>query len=417
MSVVLPDPARAFRGLQHALVRRRFALVELRLKIEFVALALLVWSFLFWQARLSLYSLARDHGARGVAIALLAVWLGLALAGGALAAARLWRQLGRGPAGPAWLALPLAPKVILRHLAWEARLQTLWGVALAPPFLIAAVGLVPGWWLPLFAAALLWFALEAARAGCAIAWRLAARAVAPRPGVPPVALLLATAARRAPRIVRRRAHWIRPGVRRALWRKDLLVAWRAPAVRRRLLVAVGAGVLSVLAWLLRFELPVPHAEALAIARVVAFALALYAAATFGEFLIALSAEDPFTLLRALPISVRSMWTVRAALVGAGALALVLAHFLAIWHALSPAALHLYLGWTAAAALMIGVLAVNYGLTLFPRAPAAHRMFTLSLGLAMAASFMLPLSGWIVLATAVAHSARRLPRWERLEDLA
>jgi len=29
--------------------------------------------------------------------------------------------------------------------------------------------------------------------------------------------------------------------------------------------------------------------------------------------------------------------------------------------------------------------------------------------------MLPLSGWVVLLTAVLHSARRLPRWARLEQ--
>lgn len=409
MRETLPDPAPAFRRMQRALVRRRLALIEPRLRIEIAVLAALVWGFVFWQARIGLHAAAHDRGPQGVALVLLAVWLVLALVGGALAATRLWRQLGLGPAGPPWLVLPVQPAVLLRHLAWEARLHALWGVALAPPFLVAATGLVPVWWLPLLAAALLWMSLEAARAGCAVAWRLALRGVAERSDAPPLARLLATAARRDPRAARRRARWRRPGTSGALLAKDLTVAWRAPATRRRLLVAVGAGVLSALVWLLPLEPP--------LARLAAFALALYAAAAFGEFLIALAGEDPFPLIRALPLRVAALWRVRAGLAGAGALALTAAHFFAAARVLPPEPLHLFLWWTALAAAAIGVLAVNYGLTLFPRAPVAHRMFALSLGLAMAASLMIPLSGWVVLATAVAHSARRLPRWPRLEDTA
>jgi len=35
--------------------------------------------------------------------------------------------------------------------------------------------------------------------------------------------------------------------------------------------------------------------------------------------------------------------------------------------------------------------------------------------AVAASVMIPLSGWIVLLSAILHSARRLPHWSRLEE--
>jgi hypothetical protein len=44
------------------------------------------------------------------------------------------------------------------------------------------------------------------------------------------------------------------------------------------------------------------------------------------------------------------------------------------------------------------------------------MYALSLGLSVAASLMIPLMGWFVLITGVIHSARRLGRWSRLEDL-
>jgi len=39
---------------------------------------------------------------------------------------------------------------------------------------------------------------------------------------------------------------------------------------------------------------------------------------------------------------------------------------------------------------------------------------LTLSIAMAASLMIPLLGWILLLTAVIHSARRVPRWSRIE---
>ena len=75
---------------------------------------------------------------------------------------------------------------------------------------------------------------------------------------------------------------------------------------------------------------------------------------------------------------------------------------------------MFLVWSGLATVAITTLGVNYGVTLFPRADVAERLLGLSLGLAIAASVMLPLSGWIVLLTAVLHSARRLGHWSRLE---
>ena len=83
--------------------------------------------------------------------------------------------------------------------------------------------------------------------------------------------------------------------------------------------------------------------------------------------------------------------------------------------MSPDAHRLFLVWLGLATFCVGLLGANYGVTLFPRADVGGRMLLLSLGLAMAASLMIPLLGWVLLLTAVLHSLRRLPRWSRLED--
>jgi hypothetical protein len=109
-----------------------------------------------------------------------------------------------------------------------------------------------------------------------------------------------------------------------------------------------------------------------------------------------------------------VWGARCAWVVLATALLVVAHALGA-QGLSPYALHLFLAWVGAASLAIGVLGVNYGVTLFPRPDLAQRLLGLSLGLAVAASLMIPLLGWVVLLAAVLHSARRLPHWPRLEE--
>jgi hypothetical protein len=150
-----------------------------------------------------------------------------------------------------------------------------------------------------------------------------------------------------------------------------------------------------------------------LARVLAFGLALMAAASLGEWLIALAGADPFPVLRTLPVGPATVWASRVPWVILAAVMLAAGH-LAGARPLHPQALGFFVMWMAAATIALGVLAVNYGLTLYPNETAAQRIYALSLGLAMAASLMIPLMGWIVLLTAVLHSARRLPRWTRLE---
>ena len=97
-----------------------------------------------------------------------------------------------------------------------------------------------------------------------------------------------------------------------------------------------------------------------------------------------------------------------------AAALVLAHA-ASARPLAPEARLVFLVWTGGAALAIALLGANYGVTLFPRAEIAQRLYALSLGLAVAGSLMIPLMGWIVLLAGLIHSALRLPGWTRLEE--
>jgi len=127
-----------------------------------------------------------------------------------------------------------------------------------------------------------------------------------------------------------------------------------------------------------------------------------------------SLRQPVPVLRALPLGAGSIWLGRAAWapLAAGALALVQ---VACARPIYGPALGVLVVWLAAATLAIALLGAHYGITLGARAGAAQRFLMLTLGIAMAASLMVPLMGWIVLFTAVIHSGRRVPRWARLED--
>jgi hypothetical protein len=191
----------------------------------------------------------------------------------------------------------------------------------------------------------------------------------------------------------------------ALWLKDLTLARRPTRAQQRARTLLLAMALSALVWRLPLE---PAAM-----RVLAFGLALASAAALAEWLVELSAADPFTVLRGLPLGAGALWTARVAWALIGAALLVLLHALAV-PALPPPALRVYMVWIGCAALGLGVLGAQYGITLFPRADHAHRVLALTLGLALVASFTIPLLGWVLLLAALIHSARRLPRWSRSE---
>src|SRR5262245_29172798 len=117
--------ARAIRALQRQLVRRRLQWLGARLRLELALIALLLGGFLFWQVRAPFDGLRRAHGPLAVVLVIAIAWLILAVLGASLTAGRHVKSLRSGPAGPAWLALPLEPNVLARHLEWESRTHAL----------------------------------------------------------------------------------------------------------------------------------------------------------------------------------------------------------------------------------------------------------------------------------------------------
>lgn len=406
MSAPIPSQARAFRQLERALTRRRLLQLDPRMRIELALLGLLIAGFLFWQVRVPLDGLVRARGTLAGLEVVATAWLVLGLLGAGLAAGYHARSLRAGPRGPAWLALPCEPAWLARHLAWESRSHLGWLAVPALGVLGACVGLLPTVWLALLAAVFAGWLQLSGRLGAALGARAALRVTDPRPGLLPIEQVLAVA---APKAARRRvaaAAWRRVPAWRALVAKDLRLTLRLGAIRRTAMLPIALGLASLLAWRLPGEPALRHFAA--------FALALLAAAALAEWLVVLAGSDPFPALRVLPLGVATVWGARAAWGVAAALCLVAGQALAA-RELSPHALEVFLIWSAAATVAIATLGVNYGVTLFPRADVAQRLLGLSLALAVAASIMLPLSGWIVLLTAVLHSARRLPRWARLEE--
>jgi hypothetical protein len=396
----------AFRGLERALARRRLMQLDPRLRVELALLGLLTAAVLFWQVRVPLDGLVRARGPSAALGVVAVAWLILAALGALLAGAHHARRLHAGPRGPEWLALPIEPSQLERHLAWESRSRLAWLAVPALGVLAAAVGLVPAWWLLLLAAAFVGLLRVAGGLGCAVGYRAILAATEPRPRLQPIERVLAVA---APRLARHRvtaARWRSAPAWLALAAKDLRLTLRVGAMQRTAALPIAFGVASLMAWQLPGEPAFRH--------FVAFALSLLAAAGLAEWLVVLAGSDPFAVLRVLPVGVMTVWGGRVAWGVAGALCLVATQAIAA-RELSARALQLFLIWSGTATVAIAVLGVNYGVTLYPRVDVARRMLGLSLGLAMAASVMLPLSGWIILLTAVLHSARRLPRWARLEE--
>ena len=395
-----PQNAPAFRRLRRALLLRRLRRLDPVLRFELVLLGLLGAAAVAWRARLPLDQLARTHGAAAVAAALAAALAAGAVLGGIIAGADLSRRLRRSPAGPEWLALPVPPRAIAEQSAWESGLHALWVLPAALGLLAAATGLVP-WWAPvILAAAFLTFLMVSSRAGGAFAtglalWRLPAGPTRQTAARALERLFVAT--RTAPATRRAPACWS-GGAARAFLRKDLARTLRHPPARARAGAWAVLLVLAAAVW----ALPLEPAAAAAFSAV----LLLAAAATLADWMIVLSSGDPYPLLAALPLRARRVWALRAAAVAAAAavtallLALVARPLGAGARAQLAAAL-------ALATLLIGVLGVTYGVTLFPRVETAQRLVLLWLALALAASAMFPLAGWVILLGALAQALRRL----------
>ena len=161
-------PASAFRDLESALLRRRFQQLDPVLRLEIATIALLIAAFVGWQIRIPLDGIAHTLGPGAAARALAVRLLGLVVLAAIAAGARYARRL-RGPdrPEPAWLALPIPPPAIARHLAWEARRIVPWVLVPALGAVVAAVGLVPAPLLLFIAAAFAALLVPAGQAGCA----------------------------------------------------------------------------------------------------------------------------------------------------------------------------------------------------------------------------------------------------------
>jgi hypothetical protein len=396
---------RAFRALERALFRRRLRELDPRLALEVVALALLLAAVLFWQVRVPLDGWAHHHGplaALGWAAALFAA---VAAAGGAIAAVGVRHALASPAHAPEWMALPCGAPRLGRHLEWRAR-AALPFVLLAQLAIWAAVfGLLNPWALIALGAGAYLVTTFATRAGASLAVRSALGSAADDPVTMAVAL---APSRRRERVSRHRApRAFRGALPFAILAHDLTLTARATAPRSRALLAVALAAAAGLTWLA----PWPPA----LIRAVAFGLALLAAAAAAEWLIDTTALHPCAALRVLPVGVGGFWGARA--VGAlAAAALITASQLPAARLMDPLALRVHLVWTGAAALAILVFGANLAVTLYPRADHARRVLTLSLALAATASFILPLAGWVLLLTALLHSARRLADWTRGESL-
>ena len=157
---------------------------------------------------------------------------------------------------------------------------------------------------------------------------------------------------------------------------------------------------AALAWVL----PLPGASRGALSA----AIALAGAAALAEWMILLSSGEPYPLLASLPLTARRVWALRSSLVAAAAAATALLLALSS-RPLDARARATLVVSVASATLLIGVLGVTCGVTLYPRTGVAGRLVTLWLILALVASILFPLAGWAVLGGALLHALLRLRR--------
>lgn len=399
MKTAWPDQSAAFARLEQRLAARRLAKLDLRSRAVFLALAALLAGFFYWQVRVPLDGFVRQRGAEGGVL-----WLGVALLGwaGIAGAITWWRQdalLGRLP-GSEWLALPVDPARVMRHLLAEARLPAAAVIPLALVTIVAGVGLLPVWWLALLAAAFVVAWLECTRIAAAAARRLVLVHAA-HPALAPGVRLLASS--RRPATLRRRppARWRSEPAWRSLQRLDLALTRVAAGPRTRMAFALALVGLGLAAW---------FAEADALQRrALAFAAFLPASSLLGAWAIHRVCADPAPAMRPLPIGLWDAWRARIATIALVATAAVLLN-VALAHGLGVGArLGTALVWEACA-LAVATLGLQYGLTLHPRADAAENLYFGWLGVVLMASWMIPLLGWAVLVVGLAHSGLRLRRW-------
>ncbi len=371
-----------------------------------ILLALLVSAFTYWQVRVPL-----DGAVRAGGVDAGAARLALALASGSILAAALAFErhmalLRRAP-GPEWLALPIEPTQVLAHLRGESRLAAALALVPMAASILAGVGLLPTWVLLLAAAGAVLGWLESTRTACAIAQRFSARRSKSEQSLPTATRLLVDRAIASSPRGRAEASWRARTPASALGALDRLASRRHAPSRTRLIAAGVFALLAVLAW--------SSGAPPLLRRAQSFIGFMLVAASLGTWAIARAGDLPASFHRPLPIRPRDAWWARATPI---AIALtLLAAVAAIAAALTGAA---GLGGIAAIwpapALAAALLGLHHGLTLPSHASTAENLYIGWLGVMLAASWMIPLLGWVVLVAALAHSLRRLPRGTHPESL-
>lgn len=396
------DQARAFRTLEHRLFARRLDSMDLALRASVLVFALAASAFVYWRLRIPMDGLAHASGAPAAARHLALALAAFAAFAGALAATRHAHLVARPP-GPAWLALPLDPSRVARHLLVEARGPALVAFPPAAAALLAGIGLVPWTWLALMAAAFLVAWLECTRLAAAISLRAAApRSPSGRSAIERVLIVgprRLVARANAAATIRVESRW------RALARLDARLVARRPALSARLLATVA---LACVAFAATFS-PAPDAAR----RALAFGGYTLACTALGGLVLAVTCAHPGATARALPIAPADHWRARALPALAALLVLTVALVLAPSGGSWPVRVGMLVGWPIAGAMIVA-LGLHVALTLTPRASAAENVFVAWLGMALVASLMIPLLGWAVLLAGLIHATRRLSRWWRPE---
>ena len=395
-----PNPSRAaFALLSRALRSRRAAQADLRSRLVLLVLAALVAAFVYWQVRIPLDGALRTGGIAAATTTLASALLALLALAAALAFERHGALLREAP-GPEWLAIPVAPVHVLEHLREESRRTAAAAWVPMGASIVAAAGLLPPWVLLLAAAGALLGWLEATRAACALAQRLAAPREPREASLPAATGLLVSRALRSVRGTHPPARWRRRSPSGALAQLDRLATRRHAPSRTRLLIAGACALLSLLAWWSGAPAMLRRAQS--------FAMYLSASAALGAWAIARAGDLPASFHRPLPLSPSVAWRARAGVLAIALAALALAIALVAALRAEGGVAGIATLWPLPA-LAIALLGLHHGLTLPSRPSVAEGLYVGWLSVMLAASWMIPLLGWILLAAALVHSLRRLPR--------
>ncbi len=394
---------RAFAALAARLLSRRIAEMGPRLWIVTAALIASVAAFTYWQVRVPLDGAVRHGGVAG-GVQRLAWTLAACVAAGAVLASARQSALLTDPPGPEWLALPVEPARVERHLAGEARLAALAAVVPAAPAWLAGFGLLPAAWLVALALGFAAAFAAATRLACSSVLR-STPASGAAGALPPAWRALVSARRPMPATRIAPPRWVRAPRWRALARLDRAVSRRAGSPRARLAFAFVFLALSVAAWFAGRELIERRA--------IAFAAFSIACTGLGAWAAWRAAGDPPSALRPLPFSLADAWRARVIPLG-----LLLAAVLVL-HALLPpgvpvfARIGLAITW-ALPALLITLLGLHLGLSLAGSPGIAENLYYGWLIAGVVASLAIPLLGWTVVIAAFLQATRRLPRWNTPE---